>query len=110
MKERFIDIPLHKNEETKRFEIKVDGHLAFIDYRERGDKVSLIHTEAEPELAGTGAAKAVVETTLNWIAENNKTILPYCPYVFGYIKRNPEWKQIVDKSFESYDKLMAAKM
>ncbi|MEN1786342.1 MAG: N-acetyltransferase, partial [Bacteroidota bacterium] len=57
------------------------------------------------ELAGTGAAQAVVEKTLPWIEANRKTLLPFCPYVFAYIKRHPEWKRIVDKRFKAYDKL-----
>lgn len=105
MKEQFIALALVKNEDKDRFEINMDGHFAFIDYKERGNQISLIHTETEQELAGTGAAKAVVEKTLHWIEEHNKSLLPFCPYVFGYIKRNPEWKRIVDKRFKAYDKL-----
>ena len=105
MKEQFIDIPLVKNDSKKRFEIEVDGHYAFINFGEMADQIALVHTEAEPELAGTGAASAVVEKTLNWIEENNKTLLPFCPYVFAYIKRHPEWKRVVDKRFKAYDKL-----
>jgi len=103
MKAEFENIPLNKTD--KRFEINVNGHFAFIDYREVGDKIALIHTEAEPELAGTGAAAAVVEKTLHYIEDNGKKLLPYCPYVFAYIKKNPEWKRIVDEKFEKYDSL-----
>lgn len=103
MKAEFENIPLNKTD--KRFEINVNGHFAFIDYREAGDKIALIHTEAEPELAGTGAAAAVVEKTLHYIEDNGKKLLPYCPYVFAYIKKNPEWKRIVDEKFEKYDSL-----
>lgn len=105
MKEQFINIPLIKNETKKRFEIEVDGHFAFINYGGMGTQIALVHTETEPELAGTGAASAVVEKTLNWIEENDKTLLPFCPYVFGYIQKHPEWKRIVDKRFKAYDKL-----
>jgi len=105
MKLEYNDIPLVKNEEKKRFEINIDGHFAFIDYKERGDVISLVHTEVEPELAGRGASVAVVEKTLQYIKDNNKSLKPFCPYVFAYIRRHPEWKQIVDPSFPSYDKL-----
>lgn len=70
-----------------------------------GDKIALIHSEAEPELAGTGAATAVVEKTLHYIEDNGKKLLPYCPYFFAYLKKNPEWKRIVDEKFEKYDSL-----
>ncbi|MBB6368983.1 GNAT family N-acetyltransferase [Chryseobacterium shigense] len=103
MKPEFENIPLVKA--GKRFEIETDGHFAFIDYREMGQQIALVHTETDPELAGTGAATAVVEKTLAYIEENGKKLLPFCPYVFAYIKRHPEWKRIVDERFEGYDKL-----
>ncbi len=105
MKSEYIDIPLVKNEEKQRFEINIDGYFAFIDYKERGDTISLVHTEAAPELAGKGAAAAVVEKTLQYISDNNKSLKPFCPYIFTYIKRHPEWKRIVSTDFPSYDKL-----
>lgn len=105
MKEQFVSIPLIKNDSKKRFEINVDGHFAFINFGETGHQIALVHTEVEPELEGTGAAAAVVEKTLHWIEENNKTLLPFCPYVFAYIKKHPEWKRIVDTRFGAYDRL-----
>ncbi len=71
MKPEFENISLVKTD--KRFEIEVKGHYAFIDYRETSHQIALIHTEAEPELAGTGAAAAVVEKTLNYIEESGKS-------------------------------------
>lgn len=105
MRPAYVDIPLVKNEEAKRFEIEIDGHYAFIDYKMYGDQVALVHTEAEPELAGKGAAAAVVEKTLHYLDEHDLVLLPYCPYVFGYIKRHPEWKRLVSPKFKGYDKL-----
>ncbi|MBE8712302.1 GNAT family N-acetyltransferase [Sphingobacterium hungaricum] len=105
MKAEFEPIPLVKNLENKRFEIEVNGHYAFIDYGEKSKQISLIHTEADPELAGTGAASAVVEKALHHVEESGKKLLPFCPYVFAYIKKNPEWKRIVDPGFSGYDNL-----
>lgn len=105
MKPEFENINLNKNEDKNRFEIEVNGHFAFIDFKESSSRISLIHTEAEPELAGTGAAQAVVEKTLEYIKESGKKLLPFCPYVFGYIKRHKEWKEIVDEGFNGYDQL-----
>ncbi|MBJ6366736.1 GNAT family N-acetyltransferase [Snuella sedimenti] len=105
MKDEYINIPLYKNEGKKRFEIEIDGSFAFINYEEKSNQIALVHTETEPALAGKGAAAAVVEKTLNYIEASGKMLLPFCPYVFAYIKRHPEWKRIVDKRFKGYDKL-----
>lgn len=103
MKPEFENIPLIKNEETHRFEITIEAHKAFIDYKERPEKISLIHTEVEPELEGKGAATAVIEKTLAYIEENGFTLVPLCPLVFAYIKRHPEWKRIVDQNFKGFE-------
>lgn len=105
MKPEFENIPLIKNEEKNRFEIEVNGYFAFIDYKETSTQIALTHTEADEALSGTGAAKAVVEKTLEFIKESGKKLLPFCPFVFAYIKRNPEWKAIVDEKFGAYDQL-----
>ncbi|MFV0564419.1 MAG: GNAT family N-acetyltransferase [Flavobacteriaceae bacterium] len=105
MKEAYTNIPLVKNETKKRFEIEIDGHFAFINYGEFGSQIALVHTETDPELAGKGAASAVVEKTLNYLDEQGKSLLPFCPYVFAYIQKHPEWKRIVSKKFKGYDKL-----
>ena len=102
MKEELEQIPLVKNDLDHRFEIEVNGHLAFIDFKETRDRIALIHTEAAPELKGTGAASAVVEKTLRFIEQDGRKLMPYCPYVFAYIKKNPAWKRIVDPSFPTY--------
>ena len=105
MKTEFVNIPLVKNEEKKRFEIAVDGHYAFINYGEFGSQTALVHTETDPELLGSGAAQAVVEKTLQYLEDHKKSLLPFCPYVFAYIKRHPEWKRIVSPKFNGYDKI-----
>lgn len=105
MREEFKNIPLHKNEEKKCFEIEIDGSFAFIQYKERSNTFALIHTEVEPALSGKGAASAVVEKTLAYIEDHNKKLLPFCPFIFAYIKKHPECKRIVDTNFNGYDKL-----
>ncbi|TXE10348.1 N-acetyltransferase [Gelidibacter salicanalis] len=105
MKTEYFDIPLVKNEDKKRFEIEIDGHFAFIDYKEFGSQIALVHTETDPELAGKGAAAAVVEKTLHYLDDKKIVLLPFCPYVFAYIKRHPEWKRIVSPKFNGYEEL-----
>ncbi len=102
MKLEFEQIPLDKNTKDHRFEISFEGHKAFIDYKERTGKITLIHTEVEPELEGKGAATAVIEKTLEYIEQNNYKLIPLCPLVFAYIKRHPEWKRIVDDAFNGF--------
>ena len=98
-------IPFRDNEALHRFEIEVNGYIAFITYRKRGKHVALLHTEAAQELIGTGAAAVLAEKTFIYFQQQGFTILPYCPYLIKYIQKHPEWKPLVDSSFDDYDKL-----
>ncbi len=99
----FQNLEVVKNEINHRFELEVNGFIAFVDYKERGSVITLIHTEAPAELQGTGAARALVEKTLQYLEENHFTLIPLCPFVFAYIRKNPEWKRIVNESFRKFD-------
>lgn len=98
MKAEYIALPLVKNEAIHHFELTVEGHTAFIYYKESGSKIWLIHTEAPAELEGKGVATALIEKTLAYIEENKYSLVPLCPLVVAYLKRHPEWKRIVDPS------------
>ncbi len=95
MKEIYKEIPLIKNTEDHRFEITIGDHQSYIEYRESGDKITLIHTETDPEIEGKGAGSAVVEKTLVYIEQNHFKLIPLCSFVVTYVQRHPEWKRIV---------------
>lgn len=91
----YDDLQLINNQAIHNFELFVDGHRAFIDYQQRGDKFFLIHTEVPQELEGRGVAAALVEKTFKYLEANNFKIIPYCEYIKVYLKRHPEWERLV---------------
>lgn len=105
MKTEYEDLVLKKNELTKRFELIVNGHLAYIDYKESSSDIYLIHTEVQAVLAGMGVGQALVEKALDYVNNSSKQLMPYCPYVFAYIQKHPTWKLIVDPKFPKYEEL-----
>jgi len=48
------------NPGASRFELTVDGHLAELQYRRRGDRLVLLHTEVPAELEGRGIGGSLV--------------------------------------------------
>ena len=103
MKPEFKNIALQDTGD--RFEIEFNGSSAFIDYRKMGSQVALNHTESDLLIAGTGAAEALVEKTLQYIKDHQKKALPFCPYIQAFIRKNPDWKRVVDERFHGYDQL-----
>ncbi|MEP6976849.1 MAG: GNAT family N-acetyltransferase [Thermoleophilia bacterium] len=65
--------------------------LGFILYRAEPDRITLIHTEVEPELEHQGVASQLVAATLDDIRARGLAVVPICPFVLAYIRRHPEY-------------------
>ena len=84
------------NEDKRRFELEVENHIAFIEFIKNNDNIIfLTHTEVPSELGGKGVGSELVSRVLNWIKENDYKLAPLCPFVAAYLKRHPEWTEIL---------------
>ncbi len=77
------------NQEASRFELRVDGHLAELRYRRRGDRLVLTHTGVPPELEGQGIAGGLVTAAVDRAARENLTVVPLCPFAHRWLARHP---------------------
>lgn len=75
----------------ERFEIRADDDVAgFTQYKRRGHLIALIHTEVSPEYEGKGVARRLISATLDTSREQGMAVLPFCPFVRGYIEKHPD--------------------
>jgi predicted GNAT family acetyltransferase len=91
----YDDIELVNNEAIHNFELTVDGHRSFIDYKIKDNKIYLIHTEVPAELEGRGVAAAIVEKALTYIEQKGLKLVPLCAYVQFFLKRHPDWNRLL---------------
>jgi predicted GNAT family acetyltransferase len=91
----YEDIQLIDNTAIHNFEMFVDGHRAFIDYKARDGVYYLIHTEVPIELEGHGIATALVDKVFHYLEGHNFKLVPYCAYIKAYLKRHPEWERLL---------------
>ena len=89
--------PLIDNEEQRRYEFHVGSEVPRIEYIKTRDKIYLTHTEVPPSLSGKGIGTALIGAVLEDIERQGLTLVPLCPFVALYLKRNPEWKRLVLK-------------
>lgn len=85
------------NKEKNQYEIHIDGHLAKIEYKLKGDRIYLIHTEVPKELGGRGIGSQIVKSVLEDIKTRGLVLVPLCPFVKAYMERHPEWNELVDQ-------------
>ncbi|WP_101689037.1 GNAT family N-acetyltransferase [Dysgonomonas massiliensis] len=90
-----MDYQVIYNELEHRFEVKIDTHMAVVEYRDRGDHWAVVHTFVPPHLEGRGIAGALTKTLLDYAKENGIKIKPVCPYTVSYVKRHPEYNDIL---------------
>jgi predicted GNAT family acetyltransferase len=72
-----------------------DDLVGFIAYRiEPGARV-LIHTEVLPRFEHTGQGSELVRAALDDLRERGLYVVPLCPFVAAYIRRHPEYADLV---------------
>lgn len=88
---------LSDNQSASRFEIRVGGELAgFIQYHRRGGQlINLIHTEVGDKFQGAGIAGRIARFALDTARREHLDVLPTCPYVRAWIKRHPDYLDLV---------------
>lgn len=79
----------------QRYELEVEGGLAFIDYLREGRKVTMTHAEVPVPLRGGGVGSALVKGALALVRERGESVVPLCPFVAQYMRRHPETRDLL---------------
>ncbi|MBC9933441.1 GNAT family N-acetyltransferase [Chitinophaga qingshengii] len=90
-----MELTIQQNTTKHQFETVVDGHTAFIVYKLFPGGIAYIHTEVPPELEGKGIASQLAKYVLDYARENHLKVKPLCPYVHAYMKRHPEYNDLL---------------
>ena len=89
------------NTEIGRFEIELDGVLAFAEYRVLQSGVLFPHTEVPPAHEGKGVGSALVRHALDDARAKGLKVMPVCTFFASYIVRRPEYHDIVHPDYRT---------
>lgn len=67
-----------------------DSKAGKMDISVHEPRLTVYHTEVDPQYEGRGFAKLLLEKLVSHARENNLKIVPLCPFVHAQFKRNPE--------------------
>ena len=83
------------NPERSRFELEVEGRIAFANYRNDGNVLNIVHTEVPRELNGKGYGTDLVRGTLDLIRSRGQKMRPMCGFVRFFLREHPEYADLV---------------
>jgi predicted GNAT family acetyltransferase len=89
--------PVTDNSERSRYELALDGGVAFVDYLLVGNVRVLTHSEVPPAMRGRGIGARLVAGTLQLAREQGVSVEPRCSYVAQFIERNPQYHDLLQQ-------------
>jgi Predicted acetyltransferase len=92
-----MSFAVSNNTEQQQFEVHEDGEIAVLQYRFHESVIWLMHTEVPAKLEGKGIASDLARFGLEWAKENHMKAKVICPFVAVFLKRHPEYLDIVVK-------------
>jgi len=94
-RENAMTATVHDNLNRHRFEIDVDGVIAFSVYRHKPGVVTFVHTEVPDALAGRGIGSKLAHGALEIVRGRGEKVVAECPFIAGYIKKHPEFQNLL---------------
>ena len=83
------------NKVQHRFELAVEGGIAFANYRLTPEAVIITHTETPRALRGRGIASDLVRGALELIRADGHKVIAGCGFVADYLHKHPEYGDLV---------------
>jgi uncharacterized protein len=83
------------NKAQHRFELDVEGMVAFANYRLTPSTVIITHTETPRSLRGRGIASQLVQGALPLIRADGLKVVAGCGFVVDYLSKHPEFADLV---------------
>ncbi|MGA2292767.1 GNAT family N-acetyltransferase [Bradyrhizobium sp.] len=86
------------NKALSRFELDVEGALAFANYRLTSSTVIITHAETPRSLRGKGIASELVQGALQLIRADGLKVIAGCSFVLDYLHKHPEFADLAGRS------------
>jgi predicted GNAT family acetyltransferase len=93
-----MNYDIRNNEQTSQYETTVDGETAYAAYDlEDPERIVFTHTIVPEALSGRGIANQLVKHGLDDARSRGLTVVPQCSFVAAFIKRHPEYEDLLAK-------------
>ncbi|MBZ9750259.1 N-acetyltransferase [Deinococcus sp. HMF7620] len=88
---------VRRNDDTQRYELlRGEQVLGYAEFRPAGEgAVMLPHTVIEEGHEGEGLGSQLARFALDDVRAQGKRVVPMCPFIAGYIRKHPEYTDLV---------------
>ena len=86
---------IRQNDTRNRYEFDVDDGEALAFYRLADGVMTFTHTEVPAPLRGRGLGSQMMRAVLQDVRAQGLKVVPRCPFVADYIRRNPEFTDLL---------------
>jgi uncharacterized protein len=90
-------LKIFNNNERQQFQVLAGDEIASLEYRLYDGKIVLMHTEVPEKFSGHGIGSALAEYAFQYARANHLPVKVYCPFVQAWLKRHPEYNDLVVK-------------
>lgn len=98
MKENIKNLTVKHNEKLQRFEAKVEGEVAFVEYKRPKDgSIVFTHTIVPPPHEGRGVGSELARAALEYARLQRLKIVPQCSFIAAYVRRHSEYQSLADE-------------
>jgi len=97
-----MNLSVTDNPTELRYELSMDGECAgVLRYRRQpGGALVFVFPDIEPHLEGNGLGTRLVQGALDDARARGLKVVPFCPFVFDFIRRHPEYGDLVTEDTE----------
>jgi len=83
------------NHAAQRFELHIGEYTPVLDYRLQDGVIAFTHTGVPSALEGNGIGGTIVRAGLDHARVQGYKVIPLCSFVAAYIRRNPEYEDLL---------------
>ena len=87
--------PVRDNKALGRFELDVEGALAFANYRVTPQALIITHTETPRALRGLRIASELIKGSLDLIRADGHKVIAGCGFVVDFLYKHPEYADLM---------------
>ncbi len=89
------ELAIKDNSFLRQFEVRVDGHLAKIEYSSQERKIFLTKLVIPDAIGRDGFREEFIKAVLHHIQEQNLRVVPTSPQIAGFLRKNRQYKEML---------------